>query len=245
MSNLGFVFIPGGLMSTWVWKFVDQKYLANAVLIPRRIKENNFHNRLHATLEDCVDFITELINDSKSARVVVIAHSGGGMIAPLVAKKLPEKVKQIIFVSANIPENHTTALDFLPAPIRVLNRVAIKHQIKSDCVPAIKQEKAIRNIFCNTASPEVIDYVLQQNLYPEPICTITDKVNWDGVPGIPMAYIRLTKDKTGSIELQNRMADHLAIQTRYNIDSDHLVMLSHPKEFNMALDQLIQMENAS
>lgn len=240
MSDISFVFIPGGLMSTWLWRFVDQKYLDNAILVPRRIKENNFHNRLHSTLDDCVDFVTELINHSKSAGVVVIAHSGGGMIAPLVAKKLPEKVKQIIFVSANIPKNHTTALHFLPAPIRVLNRVAIKQQIKYDCIPAIKQEKAIRNIFCNTSSREAIDFVLQQNLYPEPLCTITDKVNWDGVPDIPMAYIRLTKDKTGSIKLQNRMADNLSIQTRYNIDSDHMVMLSHPKEFNMALDELIQ-----
>ncbi len=241
MSDVSFVFIPGGLMSSWVWRFVDEKYLGNAVLIPRRIKENNFYNRLHSTLNDCVDFVTENINDSKKASVVIIAHSGGGMLAPLVAKKLPEKVKQIIFVSANIPKNHTTALDFLPVPIRLLNRVAIKQQIKSDCIPAINQEKGIRNIFCNTSSPEIIDYVLQQNLFPEPMCTITDKVNWDGVPDIPMAYIRLTKDKTGSIELQNRMADHLSIPTRYDIDSDHMVMLSHPKEFNMALDQLIQM----
>ncbi|HLO13511.1 MAG TPA: alpha/beta hydrolase [Anaerolineales bacterium] len=244
MSDVGFVFIPGGLMSTWVWKFVDKKYLGNAVLIPRRIKENNVYNRIHSTLNDCVEFVTEMINDSKWARVVIIAHSGGGLIAPLVAKKLPEKVKQIIFVCANIPRNHTTALHFLPAPIRVLNRIAIKQQIKHDCVPASKQEKAIRNIFCNTSSPDVIDYVLQQNLYPEPMCTITEQINWDGVPEIPMAYIRLTKDKTGSIDLQNRMADNLSIKTRYSIDSDHMVMLSHPKEFNMALDELIIFSDA-
>ena len=87
-------------------------------------------------------------------------------------------------------------------------------------------------MFCNTCREDVIEYVLKQDLLPEPLCVITEKVDWTDMPQIRMIYVRLLKDKTASLALQDRMASNLSITEKYDIESDHLVMLSHAKEFN-------------
>jgi pimeloyl-ACP methyl ester carboxylesterase len=236
MNSLGYVFIPGGAMSSWVWKDLDHRFQTNAVLIRGRLKENNYQNRIHASPADCVDHIEERIIQAGYKRVIIVAHSGGGLLAPLVAKRTKVKVEKIVFVSANIPKHGTSTLQNLPILVRLINKIAAKKQMKTDFTPACKMEKVIRKIFCNTASEEVIEYVLRQQLITEPLCVFYEKADWNAVPRIPMTFIRLLNDKMASLKLQDRMAANLDISEKYDIDSDHMVMLSHPKQFNEVLN---------
>jgi pimeloyl-ACP methyl ester carboxylesterase len=240
MNNLGYVFIPGGGMSSWVWKDLDGEMKSNALLISGRLKTNTYHNRLHASLASCVDYIEEQIAQKEYARVVIVAHSGGGILAPLLARRTKAKVDRIIFISANIPAQHASALQALPFPIRLLNVFAAKMQIKNEYTSMQKYGKFIREKFCNSASDEVIAYVMSQNLLAEPLCVFNEKVDWSGVSRIPMTYIRLLNDKTASLKLQDRMAANLNISDKYDIDSDHMVMLSHPRQFNEALCSIVK-----
>lgn len=245
MSRICYVFIPGGTMSNWVWRDVAPQYLSNAILVDRRLKENDCQSRLHSSLGNCVDYVEELISSSRSERFALIAHSGGGLLAPLVAKRFPGRCEAIVFVSANIPRNGATSMSELPGPMRLLNRIAAKTQLRSDSFPARKLENGIRKRFCNTSSPQVIDYILEQQLLPEPLCAFTEKVNWTDVPKVRMAYIRLLNDKTASTAAQDRMSANLSITEKYDIDSDHMVMLSHPREFNLILQKVFERESAA
>jgi pimeloyl-ACP methyl ester carboxylesterase len=240
MSDYGVVFIPGGGMSSWVWKDLDPEMRQRAVLIEGRLANNDRDARLNATLADCVDHIVEQMRRSGHSSHVIVGHSGGGMLLPLVAKRMPGEVKGLVFVSGNIPRNGENALQGLPFPIRLLNRIVVKKQASVDSTPARAQERAIRSMFCNTASADVVDYILRQKLLSEPLCVINEKVDWTGVPDIPMTFIRLLKDKTASLQVQDRMATHLAIRDKVDIESDHMVMLSHPVEFNEALRRIIE-----
>ena len=235
MSDLGVVFIPGGGMSAWVWKDLDPEMRQRAVLIEGRLENNDRNARISATLADCVDHVVEQMRRSGHSSFIIVGHSGGGMLLPLVARRMPGKVKGLVFVSANIPRNGQNALQGLPFPIRLLNRIVVKKQASVDSTPARAQERAIRSMFCNTASDDVVDYILRQNLLSEPLCVINEKVDWTGVPDIPMTFVRLLKDKTASLQVQDRMAANLAVRDIVDIDSDHMVMLSHPAEFNAAL----------
>ena len=235
MSDVGFVFLPGGAMSAWVWRDLDADIRSRSVLVEGRITNNTAERRRSATLSDCVDHVQTAVHASGLQAFVIVAHSGAGALAPLMAKRMKEKVRGIIFVSANIPPNGSTVQKMLPLPIRVLNAFAVRMQLRHDSTPARGREKQIRAMFCNTASQEVVDYVSQQSLLSEPLCVLRESVDWSGVPKIPMTYVRLLHDKTASLELQNRMAANLGIHDFYDIDSDHMVMLSHPAEFNAAL----------
>jgi pimeloyl-ACP methyl ester carboxylesterase len=239
MKDIGYVFIPGGGMSSWVWRDLDQELSSRAVLVEGRLTNNILQERMHATLSTCVDHIEEGMRQAGYPEYVIIAHSGGGILAPLVAKRFPGKVKGIIFVSASIPRNHTNALDVMPLPMKILNKLAAKSQLRRDTTPARTHEKMIKKVFCNTASPEVVEYVLQQQLITEPLCAFFERVDWDGVPKIPMAYMRLLDDKTASLSMQDRMAANMDIRVKHDMPSDHMVMLSHPDQFNQAVHTLI------
>ena len=219
-------------MSTWVWRDVSSEYRANAIFIDRRLKVNDYQHRLNAQLSDCVDYIAEQMDGSSSEHFVIVAHSGGGILAPLVVKRFPQRCAAIMFVCANIPKSGNNSMSELPGLIRLINRLAVKRQLRVNSFPAKRMEKNIRKMFCNTCREDVIEYVLKQDLLPEPFCVITEKVDWADMPQIRMVYVRLLKDKTASLDLQDRMASNLSITEKYDIDSDHMVMLSHAKEFN-------------
>jgi pimeloyl-ACP methyl ester carboxylesterase len=239
MSDLGYVFLAGGAMSGWVWRDLDNELRSRAVIIAQRLEENTFQNRMRATLADCVDTIVRQIERSGHRRVHIVAHSGGGILAPLVAARMKDRVGRIAFVSANIPRHGTNGLHSLPLPFRALNALVARRQAKSDSTPARGRGKTIRSMFCNTASEEVIQYVLDQSLIAEPICMLMEKLDWTGVPRIPMTFIRLSKDRTATLEFQDRMAANLGITEKYDIESDHMVMLSHPRQFNDALHAVL------
>jgi galactose-1-phosphate uridylyltransferase len=57
-----------------------------------------------------------------------------------------------------------------------------------------------------------------------------EKVDWDEFPLIKQRYTILTKDKTISVKKQQKMMKNLDVLESVFIDSDHMVMLSHPKE---------------
>jgi pimeloyl-ACP methyl ester carboxylesterase len=240
MSEWGYLFIAGGGMSRWVWRDLDPGIRSCAVLVPGRLPDNSLHARLHATMKDCVDHIEAQTLEARYDRYLIVGHSGGGMLAPLVAARMRDRIGGIAFVSANIPRDGTNALHDLPLVVRVLNMAAMRKHVNVDCTPARSHEKIIRKVFCNTASEEVIQYVLGQQLLTEPLCVYKEPVRWTGVPRIPMTFVRLLADRTISVKMQDVMASHLGVSHTIDIESDHMVMLSHPAAFNDALRKAME-----
>jgi len=94
----------------------------------------------------------------------------------------------------------------------------------------------IRKYFCNNSSEEVIGFVMKQPFLSEPLCAAFEKQDWADFPPVPQTYVVLLKDKTLSVKRQLGMMRNLDINNRVAIDSDHLVMLSHPEELARVLN---------
>jgi pimeloyl-ACP methyl ester carboxylesterase len=235
MGDFGYLLIAGGGMSTWVWRDLDPDIRRSAISVDRRFAGTTAHERRHASLDDCVEYAFGLVNEAGYREIVIVAHSGGGVIAPMIAQRLGSRARGIVFVSANIPGDRMNALASLPIGARFVNRVAAWAQVRADSAPLSKFEAPVRRRFCNTASEDVIQYVLSQTLITEPLCVFREKVDWSHLRRLPMTYFRLLRDKTATLDLQSRMAANLAIDDLQDIDGDHMVMLSHPVEFNEAL----------
>jgi pimeloyl-ACP methyl ester carboxylesterase len=235
MSDPGYLLIPGGGMSDWVWRDLDPAVRRCAIPVDRRLQNNTTDRRRSATIHDCVRYILRLVDDAGHSELVIVAHSGGGILAPLVAQECDDRILGIVFVAANIPRTGSNAVSSLPFPARLINRLAVRSQLRFDSVPIKAHEGVVRERFCNTASETVIRYVLDQRLTSEPLCLLYERVDWSLVPKVPMTYFRLLRDRTASLKLQDRMAANLGIDNVRDIDSDHMVMLSHPRDFNDAL----------
>jgi len=211
-------------------------------MITSRIDDNNYGNRKKATMSDCVRHIEKIIADEAYEDYVIIGHSGAGPIAAKLAQSLRGKVRRAVYVAANLPGHGRTMIDSLPPLIRLINVIALRRMIRKDAIPYRQIEKMTREKFCNTCTEETIGEVLSKEMRSEPLCAITEKMNWDGLSGIMQTYMILTKDNTLSVARQRQMAANLSVTDFIEIESDHLVMFSHPAEFAAAVNGFLPSE---
>jgi len=158
-NNLGFVLLPGGGMSSWVWRDLIPNLKKPSVAVDYRLPANTQEARQSATIRDCTDHIINQIERNKLERVILVGHSGAGVLA--------------------------------------------------------------------------------QDLLSEPLCAAFEKINWDNFPDIKQTYVILLKDTSMSVAKQKQMMSHLTVTNSVEIDSDHMVMLSHPRELAEVLNGVI------
>ena len=237
-NKVGFVLLPGGGMSNWLWKKLEGYLDYPFIEIDRRLKESSYQNRLAASFADCLDYIGEKIQPKNFEKIILVGHSGAGVLAGKAAISFQQSVAHVVYIAANIPKSGTTVIDALPEAVQEKNITAIKGQAEFDKIPIKTLENVYRTVFCNTCSAEDIDYVLQQDLLPEPMCAVTEKMAWDHFPNLNQTYIILANDHTLPLDKQKEMAANLDITDLRMIDSDHLVMISHPHELAEILNEI-------
>lgn len=224
-----FVLLPGGGMGAWIWERLTPLLSYPVVAVDRRVGE--VHGRV--TIGDCADYVASLMRESGVREAILVAHSGAGIVAPAVGDRT-DAVKHIAFVSANIPAEGTNALHGLPFAVRVLNAVVIRFVTKP--VPARSREKMLRSHFLNASAEDVVEFVLKQEIRPEPPCAAFERVRRNGGPRIPGTFVKLLRDRTISEEGQERMIANYGGMESAVIDADHMVMLSRPGELAEVLN---------
>ena len=65
-------------------------------------------------LETHIDDVVGVLKCEELRNVVLLGHSYGGMVATGVADRAPERIAQIIYLDAFVPENGQALIDFLP-----------------------------------------------------------------------------------------------------------------------------------
>jgi pimeloyl-ACP methyl ester carboxylesterase len=231
----GFVLLPGAGMSDWLWSSLMPLLNGPAMVISPRIPDNTKEKRLSISFKEVMDFHIEQIVKSGFEQVIVVGHSGAGLIAGALGKEEPH-VKHVVFIAANIPQNGKTAIDVFPEEIQRKNIEAIKAQAEFDSLSLKNLETMFVSYFCNTCTEKQIQFILNQKFYPEPVCAITAKMNWDNYPKIGKSYVICSKDKTLTLDQQKILAGNLGIQDLTIIDSGHLPMISHKEDLAKVLN---------
>ncbi|HEV7255911.1 MAG TPA: alpha/beta hydrolase [Mesorhizobium sp.] len=68
-------------------------------------------------LETHVQDITAMLEMEELSGVVLLGHSYGGMVVTGVADRVPERIRQLIYLDAFVPENGQCVFDLLPPQI--------------------------------------------------------------------------------------------------------------------------------
>jgi pimeloyl-ACP methyl ester carboxylesterase len=218
-----FVLLAGGGMGAWLWSRLIPLLTCPAIAVDKRCESS----REKATIDECAAYTAQLINVAGAREVVLVAHSGAGVIAPMV-RRHTDAVKHIVFISANIPVDGRAPQQGLPLPIRIANYIAVKTGTKPR--PARSLEKIIRSRFCNACSEDVIRYVLDQEIRPEPQCLVLEKVHRSGIPRVPGTYIKMLQDRTISVEGMDGMISNYGGMESVELEGDHMAMLGRPRE---------------
>lgn len=226
-------------MSDWIWTKLKPLLRQRAVTLPRRIEVNTYGNRLNVNFEEILDYANKVIRDSGLEEIILVGHSGAGLIAGELARR-NLKIKHVVFLAANIPENDGTALDSFPEEIRKKNIEGVAKQAEADRIPMKMLEGSFRNFFCNRTSEEDMEYILQQEFQPEPVCVLTHRVDWSYYPPLGKTYVLCTEDKTLTVQQQKAFAANLAITDLCYLESDHMCMISHATELAKVLNGIAE-----
>jgi pimeloyl-ACP methyl ester carboxylesterase len=234
-----FLLAHGGGMGTWIWDRLTPLLDHRALCLETRIDAALDLDR--ATVADCVAQLVRAVHAAGSARLVVVGHSIGGLVAGVLPVAELPTVAHRVYIAASVPVAGKRALDDLPPGARLLNRVAIRLQQKGVATSPHTMEKMIRSRFCNASDESVIQEVLRHPVLREPPCLAFERIATTTAAHGPSTYIRLLRDGTISPARQTLLAGRLGKPSVVSIEADHMVMLSRPRELADALNEVARL----
>lgn len=162
-------------------------------------------------------------------RFVLVGHSLGGATIAEVARRAPDRVAHLVYVSAVVPEDGGTVLEMLPPEL--LTRMA-----------GGLTEDVVREVFGNDMDEDQIGFVLD-HVGTEVFGVLTETVIRKGTPpGLPVTYVRLARDNAlppavqdGCIARLRQESEAVAV---VDLDAGHDVMISRPDQLAAVLDAI-------
>lgn len=226
----GVVFIHGGLHGSWCWDRVRSHIEFDSIapdLSGRGTRPAPVH-QLHVA--DFVRDVLAEIDASGWTRVVLAAHSLGGLTALGVAAARPKMVEHIVFISCVTPRPGTRPVDALRWPLRsYLTRRMRRAVAVPDGELAIPRWLA-RRFFCSDLDAADTRMVLERCVPDAPAALL------DNTPPAPLAlsvsrtWVRLTRDRAIPPRVQDKMLANVAPVSVVELAAGHDVMLSRPEQ---------------
>lgn len=178
------------------------------------------------SVETCVAHIVERIADADVDEVVLVGHSFGGALIPLVAIELgPERVRRLVFIAATIPPEGGTVIDSIGGLAKLTVPIVARRR-KLSRYP----RRAAARAFCNGMTAEQKAFVLD-HLCPDASWLTTEPIHRSGLSrAIPRTWILTTDDNAVPAAKQRRNIEHLGgVDEVIEIDSCHDVMVRDPE----------------
>jgi pimeloyl-ACP methyl ester carboxylesterase len=187
------------------------------------------------------DFVAAVVDEIRSADltdVTLVGHSMAGLTLPGVAEAVPERLRQLIFVSCAVPPHGTALMEvlggFSPTVAAVADTVG-EGTVGGD--GALHPELA-RAMFCNDMDEDQTAWTLER-MGPESLSVLAEPADLTGLARpIRRAYVRLTHDASIPLDAQDRMIANLDPVEVADLDAGHMAMVTRPDELARMLAAL-------
>jgi pimeloyl-ACP methyl ester carboxylesterase len=184
------------------------------------------------TLPDYVAAIKAKLDES-SGPVILVGHSLGGVIITQSAELFPDKIAALVYLSAYLPENGKSLLDYSKDPQSKLGPGLVVDAAHG--IATISHDTMQAAFFNNT--PPLIATEAQKHLRPEPIQPFTTPVTTSAANfgRLPRYYITTSRDQAVGPDMQKTMYTALPVRKVYTVDTDHSSYFSAPADVAKAL----------
>lgn len=166
--------------------------------------------------------------EAEPGRVVLVGHSMAGMIISQVAERIPDRIEQLVYVCAYLPQDGQSAFDFSdPDSLLPPNLV-----IAADQRTATIKPEAIVPIFAADC-PVAIQRLVVERHRPEPLAPFQAKVALTDARfgAVPKCYIETLNDVGISTKLQRQMlVTNGTVAHVTALDSGHCPFFARPQE---------------
>jgi pimeloyl-ACP methyl ester carboxylesterase len=249
-----FVLVHGGAHGAWCWlpllAHLDGPALA-VDLPPKSVRGVRAHAAtpppalLTVGLDDFASSVVADVDAAGLDRFVLVGHSMGGLTIAEVARRIPERVEHLVFVSCLVPPDRGSTIDALPEELRDALRGVVRDAIAGNPTAVMGQldEESTRRMFCNDMDEEQSAYVIAHTGLEAPR-VFADTVTRVGIPpGMPKTYVRLARDQALAPDDQERQIESLRASPGgdlriVELDAGHDVMISAPEQLAAVLNGL-------
>ena len=176
------------------------------------------------------------IENAGFQKIILVAHSIGGVLAIALSKLMPSQIKHIVYIGASIPKEGKSALSTFP----LSEKVGIYFMKWGIPIPEKAMDQKLRETLCNDLDEATTLQFLKGSKNFEPPSLFLERVSRKGMPDIPCTYIKLLKDK-GSYppSKQDELAANIGTGV-LTLDSGHTAMLSRPQELAKLLNKIAE-----
>jgi pimeloyl-ACP methyl ester carboxylesterase len=234
-ADVGFLLLHGAELGGWIWDRVVPLLRHRAVAADLPGRGRRPVSGRHVTIDRAVDAIIEDIGRLRAERVILVAHSFSGILAPSVVARLGDRAAGVVFLGASVPDAGRAWVHDLPLPQRALLRALSR--VRPDGVRSPAKQNA--TALCHDLDAEATEAVLTQRV-PEPPQLLLGAVGDAELPAeLARHYVRLTEDRSMSVADQDRHLARLGTDVQvHDLASGHLPMLSRPDELAALLDAI-------
>jgi pimeloyl-ACP methyl ester carboxylesterase len=246
------VFVHGGAHGAWCWEpilpYVDGESLA-VDLPPKSIRggPDRFETLPELRTLTIDDFTRSLLDDVDTAgieRFVLVGHSMGGLTISEVARRVPDRVEHLVYVSCMVPPEGASAIEALPEDLQDLTRRAVEETRQGGDNPiGGLDEQTTRSMFCNDMDEEQARFVFDRT-GTEAAVVLAEPATRAGIPPeLPKTFVKLLRDQSLPPERQDVLVGNLRASPGghvdvVTIDAGHDVMISRPKDLADALNPI-------
>ena len=246
------VFVHGGAHGAWCWEpllpFLDGDALA-IDLPPKSVRGGS--RRLEPvpelrtlTVGDFADSVLRDVDAAGIERFVLVGHSMGGLTISEVARRVPDRIEHLVYVSCMVPPEGASAIEALPEDLRDMTRDAVEEARRGGANPIGGLDEATtRLMFCNDMDEEQTRYVLDRT-GTEAAVVLAEPVSRAGIPAdLPRTFVKLLQDQSLPADHQDVLTQNLRDSPGgdvdvVTIDAGHDVMISRPKDLADVLNRI-------
>jgi pimeloyl-ACP methyl ester carboxylesterase len=230
-TKFGLVFIYGAGLGTFIWEDFSRFIGVPCLFLDYPGRDNDSKSTKGLKVNDYSDFLSAQINNWQCDKIIIVAHSIGGVMALDTLKKLSPKLIGFIAISASTPKSEESFISSFPLFGRVLMKCL--YRIFGTRPP----EGVIKKGLCNDLSTEKADEVFRK-FTPESISIYEQKITYN-LPDIPKLYIKLTNDAAYGIPLQEKSIENLKPQKTVELKSGHLPMIGKPNDLAKIVNDFV------
>ncbi|GAB7052308.1 alpha/beta fold hydrolase [Catenuloplanes indicus] len=227
MTQKNHVLIPGAWHGAWVWQPVAHRLRAAGHRALPLTMPGVDGDPSGVTLADAVGHVVDTIVRLDLHDVTLIAHSWGGYPATGAAVRVPERIAEVVYVSAVVPRAGVSQADELVPEMGAFVRGAIESS--GGTVPI--DLGSVQTVLL-PGEPEPVQRLVAELLVPHPGAYFLDTLD-EATLRVPARYV-LAEDDIALAKPGAEFAARLGVEPVL-VPGGHEALLTHPDEVAAAI----------
>jgi pimeloyl-ACP methyl ester carboxylesterase len=180
-----------------------------------------------------VEDVVNLLEFEDLRRVILVGNSSGGMVITAVADRVPERLAQVVYLDAFVPENGQSLVDLLPPDRRQAMAELVEAEGQGWLLPRfapLPWDKIVRDRWGVTSAAD-LSWILPR-LKPTPFRHFTDPVQRTNPAATKVArtFIRCRQFQQPMFDKHAGAAQQTRGWRYRELRAPHLPYVTHPAE---------------